>query len=512
MAAAFYSAKVRELTEEEESTEVFDTWFYASLGACDLARGSHEHAPDIRQASMIRAAIDALPKDAAERHIAMIASSLFSRMSGVNPAVKFNYLRGGFTLLGDERPEARQARQVYDYYKDLVKEIRLEVEIDGTDVVGHEEPFGVFVNIRHTKEIERESGGFSKYLQNQNNQMYSFNYGRPTENYRERFQETVGEVMQEHFEIRSITFHDPKVESRGDPVDGWRITPYAYILLEARGPEVDRIPALEMDFDFLDTSGYAVIPIESAPVPLDASGAVVDERPLDGLEITQTLDERQAEKGHLIVEVKATGRGLVPDLDELLDLSSEQFEVTKLDDQGLAAMRMDGESQDNVVLSERVWMIEMRARDGLAETPSTFRFAASKMEDARLVYQRYVDADLDVVTDLVDLEESYGQPSYMWAWALGGVVLLLGVGVAVIRRRPKVDAVDTGRFRMPADVTPFTILALLRRIREEAGVADSDRKDLDAVIVEVERQFFREESHGELDLRAVAEGWLRRVA
>ena len=164
------------------------------------------------------------------------------------------------------------------------------------------------------------------------------------------------------------------------------------------------------------------------------------------------------------------------------------------------------------MLSERVWMIEMRARDGLAETPSTFRFAASKMEDARLVYQRYVDADLDVVTDLVDLEESYGQPSYMWAWALGGVVLLLGVGVAVIRRRPKVDAVDTGRFRMPADVTPFTILALLRRIREEAGVADSDRKDLDAVIVEVERQFFREESHGELDLRAVAEGWLRRVA
>ena len=35
--------------------------------------------------------------------------------------------------------------------------------------VGHEQPFGVFVNLRHTREIERESGGFGRYLQNQNN-------------------------------------------------------------------------------------------------------------------------------------------------------------------------------------------------------------------------------------------------------------------------------------------------------------------------------------------------------
>jgi len=45
------------------------------------------------------------------------------------------------------------------------------------------------VNLRHTKEIEREAGGFSKYLTNQNNQYYSYNYGRPTENYRDKFED-----------------------------------------------------------------------------------------------------------------------------------------------------------------------------------------------------------------------------------------------------------------------------------------------------------------------------------
>ena len=37
-----------------------------------------------------------------------------------------------------------------------------------------------------------------------------------------------------------------------------------------------------------------------------------DERPIDNLEIVQTLDERQADEDKLILEVKATANGLVP--------------------------------------------------------------------------------------------------------------------------------------------------------------------------------------------------------
>ena len=43
------------------------------------------------------------------------------------------------------------------------------------------------------------------------------------------------------------------------------------MLLEARGPEVDTIPPLRLDLDFLDTSGYVVLPIESPPLPIDAA-------------------------------------------------------------------------------------------------------------------------------------------------------------------------------------------------------------------------------------------------
>ncbi len=111
--------------------------------------------------------------------MAKFANALFTRMSGLNPAVKFRYLHGGFEVVGDHK-QAHEARKVYDYYKDLVTEIKLDAALDGGDDVGHGRPFGLFVNLRHTREIERESGGFGRYLQNQNQgNLFSYNYGRP---------------------------------------------------------------------------------------------------------------------------------------------------------------------------------------------------------------------------------------------------------------------------------------------------------------------------------------------
>ena len=130
-------------------------------------------------------------------------------------------------------------------------------------------PFGVFVNLRHTREIERESGGFSRYLQNQNNAEYSYyNFGRPLENYRDKFQDAAKQALQEHFEVMSVTFQDEKVNSRATAEYGWRVTPYAYILLKARGPKVDKVPPLRLDLDFMDTSGYVVLPVESPAIPV----------------------------------------------------------------------------------------------------------------------------------------------------------------------------------------------------------------------------------------------------
>ncbi|HBL44774.1 MAG TPA: hypothetical protein DDZ90_15415, partial [Planctomycetaceae bacterium] len=97
---------------------------------------------------------------------------------------------------------------------------------------------------------------FSKYLQNQNQGgYYYYNYGRPLENYRDKFEEAAKQSLEEHFEILSITFQSEDVHSRATEEYGWRMTPYAYLLLKPKGPEVDKIPALTLDMDFMDTSG-----------------------------------------------------------------------------------------------------------------------------------------------------------------------------------------------------------------------------------------------------------------
>src|SRR5262249_21207942 len=156
-------------------------------------------------------------------------------------------------------------------------------------------------------------------------------------------------------------------------------TPYAYILLKPRGPQVDKVPPLRLDLDFLDTSGFVVMPVESPAVPIDARDLSGDPRPLEKLTVTQTLDERQAGKGVLLLEVKAVGVGLVPTLEALCGtIAPEGFEVTKTEDQGLAVKKFEEDADKNGVVSERTWMLTLKGREGQAGLPTTFRFAAVK--------------------------------------------------------------------------------------------------------------------------------------
>ncbi|HEY8503399.1 MAG TPA: hypothetical protein VIL46_02375, partial [Gemmataceae bacterium] len=478
-AAELYAKVAPGLPEEETSTRAYELWFYASLGACDLGQLGEEKQPDPRQPELIRAAILGLGGELAEKHMSRFANLLFTRMSAVKPAAKFRYLRGGFAVVGDHE-QAREARKVFDYYKDLVTEIKLDVRVDGSDVVGHGRPFGVFVNLRHTREIERESGGFGRYLQNQNSMYYAYNYGRPTADYRDRFQEAAAKALEEHFEVLSVTFQSEKVNSRATGEYGWRYTPYAYLLLKPRGPRVDKIPPLRIDLDFLDTSGYVVLPVESPAVPIDASAERGEPRPFEKLTITQTLDERQADKGRLLLEVKATAHGLVGELDELLELNPEGFERVKVDDQGVSVAKFAEDAAGNFVVSERLWTVTFRAKEGLPELPKSFAFGTPKVEAEEVVYQRYRDADLVPAGAVADLEQRYGEVSSrrLWWVAGGGAALLaLAAGALVwrIRRRPAAPP----RSALPERLTPFTVAALLRRARERDGLGEAERAELE---------------------------------
>lgn len=511
-AADLYAATVGTVSADEETTQVYEHWLYAALGAADLPNVSQDTVPDLREVPKIREHLFGLPGEAAERHVAKFAGTMFARMGSANPAVKFRYLKAGFDIVGDHKL-AREARQVFDYYRDLVTEIRLEAAVDGSDAVGHEQPFGLFVNIRHTREIERESGGFGRYLQNQNNANYSYNYGRPTENYRDKFQEAAQKALAEHFEVLSVTFQADTVHSRALPDYGWRYTPYAYLLLKPRGPQVDRIPPLRLDLDFLDTSGYAVLPIETAAVPIDAS-ARTSPPPASNLEITQILDERQAKDGKLVLEVKITGRGLVPGIDQLLDLASPGFEIQKLDDSGVSVARFDPEAEDNAVQSERTVMVTMHARPDLERLPTKFHFGTVKVADAKVLHQRYADADLVGVGAEVDLLAAYGETRSRWPWYLGlGAVLLLALGAVFTWRRRRGTVVVATGLRLPERITPFTVLGLLQQLQHDPALDAAGRAELADTIAQLEAHFFSEERNGTAapDLRSVAQNWLARA-
>ena len=510
-AAALYIAKAPTLPKEKETTQAFETWFYAALGASDLNKIDAEKVLAQEEIPKIRAALLSFPPDSSERYMDMFTSGLFTRMGSAAPVIKFRYVREGLAIVGDNKLAA-EARKIFDYYNDLVTEIKLETVIDGNDRVGHDQPFGLQVNLRHTREIERESGGFAKYLQNQNSVQFAFNYGRPLEDYRDKFEESARNTLKQDFDVLSVTFNVPEVKSKATAEYGWRVTPYAYILLKPRGPQVDRIPPLRLDLDFLDTSGYAVLPIESAVKPIDASPAAGDARPCDKLHLTQTLDERQAKDGKLILEVKAASNGLVPELAALVDFAPGEFDVAKTDDHGLSIVKFDDEGEGTGILSERTWSLTLKARSGLEALPTSFAFGKPKLELAGDEHFRYVDADLVSVPATVALERNYGSVRRTWIWwVIAGFVVALG-GLYGLRKLGKTEKRVEARFRTPESITPFTVLGLLRDIERNNGLAPQEKHDLRAEIERIEAHYFGDPAGAAPDLGSVATNWVSRVS
>jgi hypothetical protein len=302
------------------------------------------------------------------------------------------------------------------------------------------------------------------------------------------------------------------VQSNATAEYGWRVTPYAYVLLKARGAEVDRLPPVSMDLDFLDTSGYVVLPIESPAVPIDAASPA-EPRPCENLKVVQTLDERQADKGKLILELKATGNGLVPPLEDVVALDVPGFTVAEIEKQPVAVSRFDPEQKENLVVSERIWTVNLVAE---ADTPPATEFAfpaaASDAIPAAMTYQRFDDADIVHVEPTVLLAERYAAPDWSWAGMSAIAVALLVLCVAgVLFLRPKPKQVEAPAYRMPRQITPFTVIGLLQTIRRDGHLDEGTDRELTGVIHHIEEHYFADRQAPAVDLHQTASTWLERV-
>ena len=204
---------------------------------------------------------------------------------------------------------------------------------------------------------------------------------------------------------------------------------------------------------------------------------------------------------------------MLPELPELLEVSLPGFTVVKTNDSGVTVTKLDTEGDDLAALSERSWVFELRP-EGTGKGPTTFKFPAAKAGNLEVTYKRYADADLVEVKPEVALAGLRLRPDLTWLW-----VTLVAAGVAgaawwrVRRGRGRAAEADVPpAYLVPAQLTPFSLLNLLRRIHGDGRLALSaqHREELVTTIRDLERDYFGPRRNGDpaRNLDALAKRWV----
>ena len=519
-AANIYAAKVPELARGQWTLEPYQMWFIVMLGASDLSQLTRTAARSDPGLQQIGDAMRALPGAAAEGHLQKFGEMLASLLAQVPGNLRQHFLSAGLQVLGAEHPSAKAALASLKNYQELLDEVQLRVTVDGPPSVGHQQPFGLFVGLEHTRQLAREGGGFSKYLQNANaQQQRMMSMGQPGQaaSYRDDFAKNIHAALDETFEIVSITFHDAAVTAIDLQREGWQETPMAYVLLRAKEAAVDRIPSIQLDMDFSDTSGRVVLPVRSQLLSIDSNNEVAAVRPCPDLNLTFTMDEREwAGDGRVVIEVTAKGRGVIPPHEQLFDFAQDGFEVD-VTDSGLSITEFVTDGKARMVNADRNWQFTyQRKKDLLGEVSLKFPALKSGTEASSIEYQHYQDADL-VAIDAnqaiagVPLKGVVGNQTRN---LLVGAVLVMLVLIAYWMLRKRIGKAKHAeeKLEMPTTLTPFSVVAFLRRIQRDPRFRlDPDaREALSAQIAEIQTADFKNPPAptSQQALESIARKWL----
>lgn len=463
----------------QPSARPYFQWMSSALGASDLGYLTRQDRPAEEQIDLVIRAIEEIPAAKRAEHLKQFAQSVDSAMMSISPELKVRFLTHACRVLGDA-PAGATARKLLSYYNELKTEVELALTVDGSSDVGNELPFGANLVVRCTGAVSRETGGFAKYtLNDQYNPM-----GQPIQ-YRDDLEKKLREVLSERFEVLSVTFHKPGVAPVGAGRDGWEEHGLAYLVLKAKDPSVDRIPPVHMDLDFTDGRGLVIMPKTTSAQLIDCR-AKSTLPAIEELEITQTLDDRDAARGMLKLEVTAKGKGLIPKLDQVLSAMPAGFTVTTLVDNGAQVQELDTSTPRTRPVSERTWSVELAPVAGSA--PTEFAFPQPQLAVKTASLKRYADADIVDAQAVVPISISSPTPSRL-PWIIGGVALVGAGIVAVAMRRRKPQTAYTPSFVMPEQLTPVGAVALLRRIGA-TGLPDAERRDIAAAVTGIERRYF----------------------
>ena len=541
-AAAAYGRQVVRLQANELSIDPYLSWFNAVLGIGSTGQVNLGRPMNRAALGHIRAAILALPGKLAPTHMGQLAKTLNNRLNDTNNPLhedlKYRYLASTLVVTKDD-PFSLGLKKRSDYLDELLSEIRVETRVDGPNTVGVSQEFGIILSVVHTEAMGRVAR-FGQYLSNDAIAIAAASKrrgpqvakGSEPQGPRDEFEKKLTEGLTPFFDIRSITFAAPDVKSRPTARPGWEETPLAYILVRAKDASVDKIPPVQMELRFIDLSGPVTIPATSAETLLKVSSGKPTPRPADKVEVTQTLDTRSfAINGSLSLEVAATASGLVPELDDLLDLAplaavAKVRQVTAIDPFMVKELNTWGERV--APRTERRWSITVdgdaiRAADKATDVP----FPTVKGANTTTVWRTYQDIDpvvlskASVLLDRVKVAQGAGYvppvaEDYSTYLYIGLAAVTAFVVWLTLRKRDTGPRPPRARdvFKLPATVDGFSVVALLRKLGTSPLVkfTAAQNAELQQDIERVQTGCFGGTTTlSPADLKTVAEKWLRQL-
>ena len=408
--------------------------------------------------------------------------------------------------------------------------------------LGVGKPFGVLLSLRFTNSVDRETGGFSKYLQNGFFGRVGTQYRQI--NYRDELQKNIEGSFGKDFEVNAIGFFDAFMPPRGvveEGQEGWLEKPLAYIVLTRKDPAIDTVPAVSMDMQFTDQTGPVTLAVPSN-TPLLAAGDAGVRRACQDLEVSQLVDVRaigeptgDGAKDVVTLEVRMRGKGVVPDVREVLaglDAPLAGYELAK---DGVVAdppiVLASGDASSSPMMMMRAGGPQPPKegypepdKDGMYRLPIERSFKVTYARGSGAVGGEFrlptlvagVDAKLESrFYDDLDIMPVVGAsvPVELPTWTTARIVryalyLVFAFAVSIWwHRSRRAPAPQQAPAWAPSRITPLGVVTGLRRL--EQGLPADKAKALRDEIVLLELKYFGPNAADSSDqeLRAVVEKW-----
>jgi hypothetical protein len=500
---------------------VFTAWFNSLLGFNSNGEINLSKAMNREVLEEMREIMRRLPETQLRRHVDSFAKAAEGRTKNKKkpmPAeLKYKFLASSLVITKDS-PFALESDKQVAYFQELLKEVRLKSTVDGPNTVWRKGDFGIVISLVHSDAMG-DLIDFGKYLRfktapvkRRRAPVTKIKKMSDTKTARNEFEKNILASLTNFFEVKSITFSPVDVESRTIDKPGWSETVLAYVQVRARGASVDRIPPIELDLDYFDLEGPVAIPVTSAETLLQMQEKRTTKRPFSDLKVVQTLDTRQLfVNGKLSLKVTASGQGLMPELEDILNLGplKQTVPVEKIeeDENGALVQALSSYGETVSITSTREWLLildssEIRDTDTLVDVkyptavdPATVienqmyrdvELVPLTGEFVRIGNGKALEGELDASgAPIIAAPQKYG---WQIGLAAGLLVVLVILGFVVKKAKsPKAKSLRVSDvFKMPEQVDGFVVVRLLRSLslsdlvtlntQQKAGIQDEIKR------------------------------------